>query len=675
MTRKEEQMGKADGEVDDGEETDDALSCAECETSTEEDAFEESRSPSKLENTSSTAKTGTTFAKKEKEHHHLASLAGKAVHSPRSSTSGLHMDTHSHSLTPTSKTVSSFTVENILMGNTSRSNSTSSGSPTSAPHASTTTFLPFTPHSSSSGSTSTPVSPASTNWTSHPPVKYTKFTMVSPSSMRSGADKRKKGERDKTLSSSTLDTNYRLQLPTTKEIRQEEGTCMSQAANCKEEPISPAVTSVAVRMPALSTASHHPQLTYHHSVIQTAVPAIPLSRQSSSQSLNAASPRICPISPTTVTSFTHAQMQSPHQQQQYVVFFPPHLTLMTAPTDMQVIGQANASQLHVQSAIQPMLSNHNHKAHKHTSPHPSISPSPPPNNLSISTSSSINHSARPTPGTSSNASYNHSSSVKMSDPRYHPIAPRAVDSSGLSFRTVKSGECEQGLRKIGPKSVTAMDKTEVKKAVPKQKKLRFHMTTVVKKVRRRSSSVSLTAPPPSLCDRLPSGPNHKEPKATESENSTSHKNDVQNQLARYESNSKSTTEVNCSHPSASPPKSQSSSHVPADKNSNSLDPRPPSSDSQASISTSKPSATGTLSSSHTTMQKDPGFHQQLVRNQSSSSLPPISTDSTISTKPPVRGRGRGRRSRGYTRRKRELTFHLYEDPSTSFRAKRTRQQN
>lgn len=38
---------------------------------------------------------------------------------------------------------------------------------------------------------------------------------------------------------------------------------------------------------------------------------------------------------------------------------------------------------------------------------------------------------------------------------------------------------------------------------------------------------------------------------------------------------------------------------------------------------------------------------------------------------PVSARHRGRTTRSYTRRKRELTFHLYEDPGTAFRAKRT----
>ena len=35
------------------------------------------------------------------------------------------------------------------------------------------------------------------------------------------------------------------------------------------------------------------------------------------------------------------------------------------------------------------------------------------------------------------------------------------------------------------------------------------------------------------------------------------------------------------------------------------------------------------------------------------------------------GHHRGRATRSYTRRKRELTFHLYEDPGTTFKAKRT----
>ena len=333
------------------------------------------------------------------------------------------------------------------MGSTSHSNSTSSGSPTSA----NASFLPLTPHGSSSSSASTPLSPSSANWTSYPPVKYSKFTMMSPSSMRSGGDKRKKGERNKTLSTSGVD--HKLQVP-----KFQEG--MHQVSKCKEEPRSPAPPSPAVRMPSSST--HHTQypapLTYHHSVIQTAIPVVPLTRESSAQSAGAAaSPHIVSVSPNPVTPFPRVETHSPHQQQQYVVFFPPNLTLMTAPAnDLQVVGQATSSQLYVQSSVQ-QPTNHGRKGPKRTSPYPSSSsPSPPPSRANnISGSTSLSNAPCLTPA------INTSTIHKITDPRYHPIVPRAENQSHAPQ-----------LHKIGAKSrVPADNRTDGTRSVPKQKKL------------------------------------------------------------------------------------------------------------------------------------------------------------------------------------------------------------
>lgn len=655
-----ERDGEVEEEEDDGEETDDAFSGPEYESCTEEDAFEETKSPMrKLENGS--PRFTTTAVKNERSLFQYQLLSGR--HHSHSSSSGempnnhtLRTDTHSRS-----KTVSSFTVENILMGNTSRSNSSSSGSPNSAPHISTTSFLPFTPPSGS-GSTSTPVSPASNNWTSHPPVKYTKFTMMSPLSMRSGGDKRKKGERDKTMSTSAFDTNHRLPLPSTSEVTHKRD--VPEASKCKEEPVSPAPASVAVRMPASCSTSSHSNLTYHHSVIQPAIPTISLSRQNSAQSVNAVSPRIGPMSPSTITSFPPTQTQSPHQQQQYVVFFPPNL-LMTAPTsELQVIAPSSSSQLYVQSTLPRTMNNHNPKDHKHTSLHPLSSPSSPHNSISTTVSSSNNHYVRLPPTTSNPHT---SSTVKMVDPRYHPIAPR-VENSGPTYTTVKVIESDQGLHKIGTKQLLSKDKNETKKTGPKQKKLRFHMTTVVKKVRRRSSSVSLTAPPPTLCDRQP--PDSKQRETRVGENSVNH--DGSSDKSNAESLSQSDRTTDTLH-SSSPPFT-----VISTRSSQSLDPQPPPPDSQTSSVSVKSSTAGNGATSHTTEPNDSVFHQQLaMQSHNLSSLPllPTSIGSTPVPQPPLRGRGRGKRARGYKRRKRELTFHLYEDPSTAFRAKRTRHHN
>ena len=678
VEKDEGEVGGKENEADDSEETDDAMSGADNDTSAEEDAFED-KSVSVVE--SGTSETAKTDAKNDTFRYHSTSVSCRS-RSQSSSTSGpkhtyhtLHSDTQSHS-TPTSKTISSFTVENILMGNTSRSNSTSSGSPTSAPNVPTTTFHPFTPHGAS-GSASMPVSPASANWTSHPPVKYTKLTMMSPWSMRSEGDKRKKGEKEKSASTSTFDTNtnHRPQLhPTaTRDVTLDVGP--HQPPKCKDEPPSPAPAPASVSTTASLAQSTHPHLTYHHSVIHTAMPTIPLSRQSSAQSVSAASPRVIPISPSTVTSAPHAQTQSPHQQQQYVVFFPPNL-IMTAPTtDLQVIGQVNSSQLYVQSPAQS--TNHSHKTHKHTSPHPSSSsPSPPPNVASGTAPSSNNHCVRFAPTTKTTSYTQSSPSMKLTDPRYHPIAPRADNSSSLIYRTVKTVESEQrGIRKIGTKSLMPVDKSDASKSMPKQKKLRFHMTTVVKKVKKRSSSVSLTAPPPSLCDRLTSDAKNGELETKASENSDGDRNDVQTRSANDECNTQSTTTLQPSVPTLHTVDSSPSPASPSKSTANSVDSNVLTPD-PASETLTKPSPPAVPSSTLAVTRKDSPRDKHLFQNNTSPPLPPTYPDTTATQPPPARGRGRGRgrgrRARGYTRRKKELTFHLYEDP---FRAKRTRQHN
>lgn len=693
-------------EDEEDEETDDAMSGLEYDTSTEEDAFEESKSPecSKETANSTPRQTDTDSGGKSNNFHtnhtssspttnHRASSNSSSGSShktvvsspshPISESSGAHGGAGSNN----NKTISSFTVENILMGNTSRSNSTSSGSPTSATHSSNATFLAFPPTTQVgppvTHASSTPGSPASANWTSHPPVKYTKFTMMSPSSMRIGGDKRRKGERDKTVT--TTSDVHTLQTPSSAVIEE----VAHQVSRCKEEPKSPAPPSTSAHLSTAASSvvsSHVPHLTYHHSVIQTAIPssttAASLSRQSSSQSVTgapvaaAASPRLVPVSPN---PFSRVATQSPHQQ--YVVFFPQNVALMTAPTgDLQVIGQ-NSAQLYIQSAttaattaFQQANGNHSHK--KISSPHPSSSsPSPPPNPNTGSVLSSSNNLRLFR--TSSNPSFG--TSHKLSDPsHFHSRTSTATTS------TLDKSQAAM-MRKLGAKSLLPAGGGEKGdgggKGMPKQKKLRFHMTTVVKKVRRRSSSVSLTAPPPTLCNRPPPQPDTRrkdqEPVGAVHTDSSQHN--------RVESGPKPTTttaqsisqgtelsnHTNAESTSSNNPTSSTTS------SSNETGPRPPHSSSVSQ--TTGYSSSQTQHSSDSSKQIDmTKFDNHLPPLSQSSSAPTVESftghlpSEQINSNRGGRGRGRGRRSRGYTRRKRELTFHLYEDP---YRAKRTRQQN
>ena len=620
------EVGERSAEEDD-EETDDAMSGAGCDTSTEEDAFEDSQGPEgrnekldqdpKISPRKTCTDKSTSLQNKQfgstNHRSHPQSPLGSSQKPGSSSTDSSRTASNGS----TNKTISSFTVENILMGNTSRSNSTSSGSPTSAPHASTTSFLPFNPGSTNG---STPASPASANWTSHPPVKYTKFTMVSPTTMKMGGDRRRKCERDKTLITNTADTvdHRKLQSQMLEEA-------MQRASRCKEEPKSP--PSVSVHLPTPCSTSHAPQLTYHHSVIQTAVPSpgVPLSRQSSSQSVSA-SPHLIPVSPN---PFHRVQTQQSPQQQQYVVFFPPNVAFMTAPSgDMQVFGQAanSGAQLYIQGTPNTLQQTPNGtRTHKKGSPHiSSSSPSPPPNHSSMSGSTLSSNNLRIF-RTSSNPSLG--SSHNLSDAHFHSVS-RKIGSKSLA--------------PVGEKSATGG------KGMPKQKKLRFHMTTVVKKVRRRSSSVSLTAPPPTLCNRTPSDPTHREQQVSQRDSAQNNRTDSTTTPQLATTTVHTSTDRTATHPGVSTTSSTNSTST-DDKTTS----RPPHSSQTDMVST------------ELSQQSD------LFRFENTFS----SSTSTTEQQPPTnrgRGRGRGKRARGYTRRKRELTFHLYEDP---YRAKRTRQQN
>ena len=667
-----EEVGERENEQedeDDNEETDDAMSGLDYDTSTEEDAFEDSKRP--VNSTSHTPVSDLeTSESLDQRHHgsspgtnhrvHSSSSSGssnKPVNSPShpsNDSSGAHSGCSANS---TNKTISSFTVENILMGNTSRSNSTSSGSPTSASHLANNTFLAFPPTTQVSHSSSSPASPASANWTSHPPVKYTKFTMMSPSSMRIGGDKRRKGERDKTVTTASSDGNHhKLQAPPIPE------EVAHQASRCKEEPKSPAPHSGSVH---LSTAAPSSHLTYHHSVIQSAVPTssavASLSRQNSSQSVSGAagvaSPRVVPVSPN---PFSLVQTQSPHhpQQQQYVVFFPPNIAFMTAPTgELQVIGQ-NSPQLYIQgAALHQANGNHIHK--KTSSPHlSSSSPSPPPNPNSSSTILSSSNNLRLF-RTSSNPSF--SSMHKLSEPSHFHSRTTTSTSVDRSQATM--------VHKLGSKSLVAAGGEKGEgggRGMPKQKKLRFHMTTVVNKVRRRSSSVSLTAPPPTLCNRPPQPDTRQGPRAGGAA-----------QIGSTQQNNNSTSSAATSTTTKGDEVSNAESSLHNSDSTSSIEEaasRPPHSDSQTDIS-----STNAQHSLNSSKQKDPtkfeGHLPPLSQSSSASSVESFTghlPSEQITSNSRGRGRGRGRRSRGYTRRKRELTFHLYEDP---YRAKRSRQQN
>ena len=365
----------------------------------------------------------------------------------------------------------------------------------------------------------------------------------------------------------------------------------------------------------------------------------------------------------------YAASQSPQQHQQYVVFFPPNFTLMASPSDLQVIGQTSSPQLYIQNASQTALTNHHHQ---YTSSHSSTSPSSPPSTSTIAPSD--NPSTKHSLVSAGMPHIQTSTSAKMSDPRFHPIAPK-TDNTPIGFRTVKGVMNDRALRKRGPKPHLSVDKMKMKKMMPKPKKLRFHMTTVVKKVKRRTTSVSMTAPPPSLCNRV-QDQGSRDTEASPSDNHVSQDiTKTPNVHTKSVANDSSVTTSTVTSSSATAP-AISPEHSTQHDSIHHKNADPSESSSSKNTVDSHTSPTSSPAHPHTTVLKDSGFHLQLVKQSvSQPSAPVTATSNPPPTQCVGRGRGRGRGTRGYTRRKRELTFHLYEDPTTSFRPKRTRQQS
>ena len=231
------------------------------------------------------------------------------------------------------------------------------------------------------------------------------------------------------------------------------------------------------------------------------------------------------------------------------------------------------------------------------------------------------------PAVSQSMPHIHSSQV-AAEPGYRPIAPKTEAMMMAEVQAVKNQDADNSSKKS-------------KKVLSKRPRLRFHMTTIVKKAKRRNATTSMTAPPPSLCS--PNGSSRSAGKQT---------------LGSGESFRPIAPKA---HTITTSPNMHSIKHS-ADQSAT----------SKSDLSTERESSSQEgmqpeASVPQTSVLKDSGFHLQLVKQTLSD------PSSNAGAKRGRRGGSRGRGARGYTRRKRGLTFHLYEDPSTAFRAKRTRQ--
>ena len=668
------------------------------------------------------------------------------------------------------KSISSFTVENILMGR-QRSYS-SSDSPTTTMSESFSSATP--PSSSGSGGNSmSTVSSSSgssnhsavvgTNWVSHPPVKYTKFTMLSPTSMADETQKKKKTDgvievqwRDSGSQeigqgslSSSIDFGRELKrvpsslrgsmdLPTSFPITQKpksfsrsssSGTpssffhkinaAASSSSSQSQQQSFPAqsILQAATKVSALPVVQAIPTATAPDAKTAVLHQTFPPSGQqvvllipSNSTSIAGSVPTIFYTNPVLSSlSQSGTTTASPAAVTKLTAVAP--ISTSTAVAYNNSISSSASQGSDLQGGRVSPLSSSVHK--RHTA---ALDETPQPPHIPQSSSSS-------------------------ESPPHRLIAPKTTTAAQITTTPATAPESDGG------KNSDKM-KLYLKRTMPKPPKLRFHMTTVMKQPTGNTVMTSLTAQSPQAIIAGEAGggggiEHGSLAAATLSESEQQHLRS--SEVAVVESTITRSPNIYSNAESSAP-----SSHRPApvpqqnqpqqqrvviaaatapwttattvkqepdsDGSSPTTQHRSPQTNGAVNLttqaasgsSTNVNSTTTTISSSgkngtvannnktpQTAVLKDSGFHLQLVKQQSGGSSgdtvntngPPPQAQLQNASKEqetvsgtqksgrqngrqPGPGRGRGRATRSYTRRKRELTFHLYEDPSTAFRAKR-----
>ena len=484
------------------------------------------------------------------------------------------------------KLVSSFTVENILMGTQSSSSSPSSISSASPLSASAET--------SSSGNPAT-----------QPPVRYTKFTMVTPSSM--AADK-KKGPVDSTESrlGERASSNKSSSVPSgVKDKPFKGGNSSDKSPTTKIEEHAKSCLHIVDRRNGdrshTSSPTSNSGINLVTSVIQSTGPSD--------------HPKLCPVPEH--ASRTVSLHQSPLPQQ-FVVFFPANSTSLTKGLQTVVYANPQAVPLAVNQPLSPSITTSiMPDVHSPEQPPTAIvSPSSPPSST-VGTMPHINTTT--TAGTST-----------CSEASFIPIAPKTEEiRHRMALRDSEN-------MKLFHKRTIIKPKAPKPQKLPKPRKLRFHMTTVVKRAKRRASSslASMTVPPPSLHTHHSSQGSHEK---TSDDRGTSMESKIRSPQ-NFEATDSNQSDIIVSPDDSNSADNQSLS------NDGTISPDPP---EQPAVQ------------SQTAVLKDSGFHLQVVKQS-------VSHPATT-----YRRGAKACGKRTYTKRKRELTFHLYEDPTTNFRVKRT----
>ena len=517
---------------------------------------EENSSVPVVEHPRSSSEARLTETQQSGEDNHAGSLQDQRT--PTSST-----DKSWHRKQQPAKLVSSFTVENILMGTQSYSGSASS-TDSESPASADTEFEPISYN----------------NPATQPSIRYTKFTMVTPSSM--AAEKRKK------LAGADLSERAMTGKASHKQLGEQDKcfkTGETSSAIVHEHSVH-CKNTVTAGSSGVSHTDSCPGINMMHSVIQSTGPS-----------------QLFPVPEVSLASRAASFHQSPIPQQ-FVVFYSASQT-----PGLQTVVYANAQAVPV--AVTQPLSPHSSSPILTSVRSPMQSPT---TITTVAPSSHLNSTAPTMPHIDTTATASTSSSSEAS---FIPIAPKTEEiRHRMALRDSEN-------IKLFRKRTILKPRAPRRPKLPKPQKLRFHMTTVVKRAKRKPGGlVSMSVPPPSLGLH---------------ERSTDGRELIITPSPNLETMDNSQSGI-----VTSPSGSHSVGKLPLDKTG-----------TNAPDSAEQPAA-----HPQAAVLKDSGYHLQFVKQ-------------SISHPAAVNRRGtRGCGKRTYTRRKRELTFHLYEDPTTNFKVKR-----
>ena len=531
------------------------------------------------------------------------------------------------------KFVSSFTVENILMGRqnspcSSASTGLSKGSisatlgPEHSPTnhlGSTSTDCQATP--SSSGSTSSSI--VGVNWVSHPPVKYTKFTMLSPNAMSSESHKKRKPSFElptvfNPKSFKAVRESEELCLPTSKEARTTSLAFTSQvtcASSVNSNVIREAVTTVA----APSTMQVYPIASLAELPMSAASPSTTTARLCTLPVVTTL-PAMTSLNKTSAMKSLGKSVMGKgfNPSQQYVFIVPSNSVMPTPPIQHMTAFTNNPTRKAIKT-----------EAVESDSTTASIAQTIPcqtPANMMPSRESTVDSSLqraedvgveKTVPSTSTNVLSESNNNF------FRTIAPKQ------NTLSIPSGQDE------------GTNKPKVSKRVSqKPHKLRFHMTTVVTKQKREpvSDSMRVESPSAAISD------------VTES-SSTSPSSNQEDALERtmvIESAITCSPNMYSAESKPLPKLNSSKKHMPEFREEN----------QRQGVEEINMDSLGmgriNMSSSSSSLNG-----RRLGKDTAFSSAELISEP-----------RPKERVTRNYTRRKRELTFHLYEEPGAACRAKK-----